>query len=145
MYAASTATARFLKGPFTVTVTGTGSGGSGTVESQSGLTPSIACAITNGDRRLNRLQGHRIRPTLRSGSPRRRLGGSTTTGWSAPCTNSGSGPCQFDVIQNRIITPTFSLSQSLTVTGSGEGSGTVRSQPVSPPAIDCTITAGSAS
>ena len=43
------ATARFLKGPFTLKIAGGGSGtGSGRVRSQTGLSPAINCAITSG-------------------------------------------------------------------------------------------------
>ena len=144
MTAARTASARFLKGPFVVTVTGTGGGGSGTVASQDGLAPSIACVITAGVAASSGCSAtYPANTSLRlTATP---ASGSSLIGWSAPCQNSGTGACQFDVIQPRTITPSLSLSQTLTVTGSGDGAGTVRSQTGLAPAVDCTITAGATS
>jgi hypothetical protein len=139
-------TARFMKGPFTVKVAGGGSGtGSGTVRSQSGLSPAINCTITNGTAGAT---GCQVKypantPLVLTAEPAQ---GQSFIGWGETCT--GTGTCDVPVTQFRDVIAAFGAAQaeqySLTVQGSGAGTGTVTSQQGLSPAINCEITGGQA-
>jgi phospholipase C len=60
---------------------------------------------------------------------------STFAGWSGGC--AGTGTCAVDVKQNSSVTATFVTSDSVSVTVSGTGGGTVIS---TPPGINCSTT-----
>ncbi|MEZ4398852.1 MAG: hypothetical protein R3B06_02445 [Kofleriaceae bacterium] len=53
--------------------------------------------------------------------------GSTFAGWSGAC--SGTGPCALTVDGDRAVTATFAVADTLVVTRSGAGTGTVTSSP----------------
>ena len=113
MSQARTAEARFLKGPFKITIAGGGTA-SGRVRTQSGLAPGIDCAITNGVAGATGCSATYPANTslTLTATP---SGSNRFTGWSAPC--SGTGTCQYKVIQGRTITAAF-----------GAGSGGVATQ-----------------
>jgi hypothetical protein len=97
--------AKFLKGPFTIKiVSGTVGVGSGTVKTQAGLTPAINCVITNGvpasigcSARYPAYTALTLTATPTDG-----FGFSA---WGAPC--SGTGPCQYTVLQSLSISAKF--------------------------------------
>ena len=100
------ATARFLKGPFTLKIAGGGSGtGSGRVRSQTGLSPAINCAITSGAAAASGCSasypaGTAVTLTATATT------GHTFAGWSTPC--AGSGNCQLTVRDPRTVFVAFS-------------------------------------
>jgi len=73
--------------------------------------------------------------------------GSAFAGWSGACSGTGA-TCKVTMTQARNVQASFSggglPSFTLNIAGTGTGSGTVRSQTGLTPAINCTITAGSA-
>jgi hypothetical protein len=88
---------------FAVNVTGAGSG-NGTVTSQTGLTPAIACTITNGTPTgacsQTYLLGTTVVLTATAASNH------TFDNWSGDCT--GTGTCSLSVTANRSVTANFS-------------------------------------
>src|SRR4051794_40241005 len=106
MNANQAATARFLKGPFTLKIAGGGSGtGSGRVRSQTGLSPAINCAITSGAAAASGCSasypaGTAVTLTAAATT------GQTFAGWSTPC--AGSGSCQLTVRDPRTVFVAFS-------------------------------------
>ena len=138
---ARSVTASFAPPPFTLTVAG-GGAGNGAVTSQTGLTPAINCTITGGTAGAtgcsgNYTSGTQVTLTAAAAT------GHTFSGWSGACT--GTGPCQVTMDQARSVTASFALPPStLTVAGGGAGNGTVTSQTGLTPAINCSITAGTA-
>ena len=98
-----TVDARFLQGPFRVTI-GAGVGtGSGRVTSQAGLTPVIDCVITNGAPAATGCSARYPAYTALVLTAAPAAGHSFT--WGPPC--SGSGTCQYSVIQGRTINAVF--------------------------------------
>ncbi len=100
-------TARFLKGPFTVRVAaGTGTG-SGTVTTQAGLTPAIACVITDGTPAATGCAAKYPAYTevVLTATPAAGFGFS---GWGAPC--SGTDPCRYVAIGPVTIAAAFAPS-----------------------------------
>ena len=99
-----TVEARFLEGPFRITISGGGGSGSGRVTSQSGLTPAINCVIINGTPAATGCSARYPANTalVLTGAP---AAGHTFT-WGPPC--SGTGTCQYTVIQARAINAVFS-------------------------------------
>lgn len=99
-----TVNARFLKGPFKVSISGGVGTGSGRVTSQAGLTPVIDCAITNGTPAATGCSAKYPGNTalVLTATP---AAGHTFT-WGPPC--SGTGTCQYTVIQARTINAVFS-------------------------------------
>jgi hypothetical protein len=94
--------ARFLKGPFTITISS--GGGSGTVKSQAALTPQINCVITNGTPAAtgcSKSYPANTKLTL-TASP---AAGFVFDGWREP--GCGTGNCEITVIQNRTIPASF--------------------------------------
>ncbi len=73
--------------------------------------------------------------------------GSAFAGWSGACTGTGA-TCKVTMTNARNVQASFSggglPSFTLNIAGDGTGSGTVRSQTGLTPAINCTITAGTA-
>ena len=89
---------------FVLNVTG-GGDGSGTVASQAGLTPAIACTIASGGAvgagcTGTYLQGASVTLTATSSN------GNSFDGWSGDC--SGTGTCALTLSANRSATATFS-------------------------------------
>jgi hypothetical protein len=138
---------RAAKIPRLLTVTGGGTG-SGTVTAPNyGETPSLNCVITGGtlgpeDCALSYGWKTQVQLTATPDSP-----GSTFTGWSGAC--SGTAPtCKVVMTQSRSVQANFAgqgtPSFTLNVSGDGDGDGTVTSQAGLTPAINCTVTAGTA-
>jgi hypothetical protein len=105
-----TADARFLKGPFKITINGGVGTGNGRVTSQAGLSPVINCLITNGRPADTGCSARYPANTALVLTAAPAAGNSFT--WGPPC--SGSGTCQYSVIQARGISAVF------TPGGSGE-------------------------
>jgi galactose oxidase-like protein/List-Bact-rpt repeat protein len=139
---------RVSKIPRLLTVTGGGTGGGTVTAPNYGETPSMACVITNGTAGPTEScalsYGWKTQVQLTATAD---PGGSTFTGWTGAC--SGTAPtCKVVMTQSRSVqasfagqgTPTFTLN----VSGDGDGNGTVTSQVNLTPAINCTVTAGSA-
>jgi hypothetical protein len=127
MTADRTVQARFLKGPFTIKISGGTTGaGSGTVKSQTGLTPAINCVITNGVAAATGCSATYPAYTLLTLTATAATG-NAFTGWGTPC--SGTGTCQYTVIQSLTIAATFASSGSSTAATKGKW-GSVFSTPV---------------
>jgi hypothetical protein len=135
-----------LKLPRTLTVTGGGTGGGTVTAPGYGEVGALDCVITNGTASPESCvdsYGWKTQVQLTAKPD----AGSTFTGWSGACTGTGT-TCKAVMTQSRSVkasfagqgTPSFRLS----VSGGGDGSGTVRSQSGLTPAINCTITSGSA-
>jgi hypothetical protein len=105
MNSAKTISARFLKGPFTVSISsGVPGGGSGTVKSQAGLTPQINCVITNGTPAAtgcSKTYPANTKLTLTATA----ADGFVFDGWREP--GCGTGSCEIVIIQNRTIAAPF--------------------------------------
>lgn len=137
---------RAAKIPRLLTVTGGGNGGGTVTAPNYGETPSMACVITNGTAGPENCAlsyGWKTQVTLQATPD----DGSSFTGWSGACT--GTAPtCKVNMTRSREVrasfagqgTPTFTLN----VSGGGNGNGTVTSQAGLTPAINCSVTAGSA-
>jgi hypothetical protein len=138
---------RAAKIPRLLTVTGGGAGGGTVTAPNYGETPSLDCGITNGTvgptETCALSYGWKTQVQLQATAD----SGSTFTGWSGAC--SGTAPtCKVVMTQSRSVqasfagqgTPTFTLN----VSGDGNGNGTVTSQAPLTPAINCTVTAGTA-
>ena len=115
-----TATARFIKGPFTVKVSGGGTGvGNGTVRSQAGLVPAISCVITNGVPAATGCSGKYPAYTevVLTATP---AAGHIFSGWGAPC--SGTGTCRYVAVQTVTIPARFAVGTSSTAATEGRWS-----------------------
>ena len=112
-----TADARFSKGPFKLTIAGGSGTGSGTVKSQSGLTPAINCTITNG---VAAATGCSVSYPANTNVvlTATAAAGSSFNTWGPPC--SGSGTCQYTIIQARTINAIFASTGSDPVATKGE-------------------------
>jgi hypothetical protein len=124
----------------TLTISGGGTGNGTVTSSPAGIT----CTITNGVAGASGCSaqfGTTVTVTLTA----KAKSGSSFVGWLGACT--GLTACQPVMSQNRAVTARF-LKGPFTLKvaggGSGTGSGRVRSQTGLSPAIDCTITSGTA-
>jgi hypothetical protein len=96
--------ARFLKGPFTISISSGTTGGSGTVKSQAGLTPQINCVITNGTPAAtgcSKSYPANTKLVLTATAAT----GFVFDGWREP--GCGTGSCEIAVIQSRTIPAPF--------------------------------------
>jgi hypothetical protein len=100
--------AKFLEGPFRIRISGGVGTGSGRIKSQAGLTPAINCLITNGTPAASGCSATYPAYTQLVLSATPATGHSFT--WGPPC--SGTGTCQFTVLQARIVTAVFSPPSS---------------------------------
>jgi hypothetical protein len=89
---------------FQLNVTG-GGNGSGTVTSQAGLSPAIACALDGGGTSTGTCSGSYPSPTSVTLTAAA-AAGHTFTGWSGDC--SGGGTCTLALSANRSATANFS-------------------------------------
>ena len=121
-----TVDARFLKGPFTMKIAGGGTG-SGRVATQSGLTPALDCVITNGTAAPTGCSAtYPANTTLTlTATP---SASASFTGWADPC--SGTGTCQYKVIQGRTITAGFGTGTSPSVNATQGKWGTEFATPI---------------
>ena len=101
--------ARFLEGPFKIRISGGVGSGSGKVTSQPGLTPAINCAITSGTPAATGCSARYPANTalVLTAAP---AAGNIFTSWGLPC--SGTGTCQYTVIQARTINAVFTSGGS---------------------------------
>ena len=115
MNADKSLTANFAVASFTLTVTKLGAG-SGTVTSApAGISCGTTCAASY-------VVGSSITLTATPAQ------GSTFAGWTGPCT--GTGTCVVSIDQAKGVTANFALaSNTLTVSTSGTGSGSISSSP----------------
>jgi uncharacterized repeat protein (TIGR02543 family) len=132
--------------PRTLTVTGGGTGGGTVTAPAYGETAELACVITNGTASPESCVGSygwKTSVTLTVAADP----GSRFTGWSGACTGTAT-TCRLTMTQSRSVKASFSGSSvpkyTLNVTGAGTGSGTVTSQTGLSPAINCSISAGTA-
>jgi Tol biopolymer transport system component len=114
-------TAAFELAPKTLTVNRSGTGAGTVTSAPAGIDCGADCseAYTHGI----------LVALSASAAP-----GSVFTGWSGAC--AGTGPCQVTLDTARSVTASFGGPQTLTVTRSGIGTGTVTS---SPAGIDCGV------
>ena len=113
------------------TITGAGNGSGTIVVNEADASCTIVAGQTSGT--CTPLRPHGSQLTLSPGANP----GSSFVGWSGACT--GTGNCVLTMDQDRTVTATFNLvPRNLTVSGAGNGTGTVTSSPVG---INCTLTA----
>jgi hypothetical protein len=138
---------RQVKIPRVLTVSGGGTGGGKVTAPVYGETAAIDCVITNGTagptEQCTMAYGWKTQVQLHAlPDP-----GSSFTGWSGACTGTAT-TCKVVMTQSRSVKASFAgqstPSFTLNVSGSGDGSGAVTSQSGLTPAVNCTITAGSA-
>ena len=133
-------TAGFDLATFTLRVSGAGTG-SGSISSQAGLTPAIACGSAagkvSGNCSATYLAGTVV--TL-SATP---SVGSVFDGWGGAC--SGATVCSVTVSQARSVTARFvTRNFALTLSASGDGGGTITSGQGVSPELSCRASAGAA-
>ena len=130
----------------TLTITGGGTGFGAVTVPGYGENPPVQCDVDAGvtvPSACTRTYLHKTQIEL-TATPD---AGSTFSGWSGAC--SGTSPvCRLTMNESRNVRASFTGSApatyTLTVTGSGTGSGTVHTQSGLAPAINCTISAGTA-
>lgn len=130
----------------TLTVTGAGTGiGTVTVPNY-GEAGALSCTISGGSAdpiTCTKTYGWKTQVVL-TATPQ---AGSNFGGWSGACTGNAL-TCKLTMIQSRTVTAKFTGTGTptfvLNVSGGGTGSGIVVSQAGLTPAINCTITSGSA-
>lgn len=132
----------------TLTVTGSGTGSGYVTAAQVGEA-TLNCEINAGTYDPNTLgvckQIYGWKSTVVLTATPKPGTASTFTGWSGNCT--GTGTCKVVMTQNRTVGANFSgqgVSYTLTVASAGTGSGTIKSQTGLSPAINCTVTTGTA-
>jgi hypothetical protein len=121
-------TAGFDLATFTLRVTGAGTG-SGSISSQSGLTPAIACGSSAGAVSGNCVATY-LAGTVVTLSATPSIG-SVFDGWGGAC--SGASVCSVTVSQARSVTARFATRNfALTLSASGDGAGTIATGGASP-------------
>ena len=136
-----TVTAGFDLATFTLHVNGAGAG-SGSIASQSGLLPAIACTSAagsvSGACNVTYVAGAVVTLT-----PTPSIG-TVFDGWTGACT--GTGSCTVTMSQARTVTARFvSRSFALDLSGSGGGSGTIATAEGVQPPLSCGVAAGTRS
>jgi hypothetical protein len=136
-----TVTAGFDLATFTLRITGAGAG-SGSIASQPGLTPAIACTSVGGSVSGACTATYTAGTTVTL-TPTPSIG-AAFDGWSGAC--SGTGSCTVTMSQARAVTARFvPRSFALGVTGAGEGAGTVATAGGAQPPLSCAVQAGATS
>jgi hypothetical protein len=136
-----TVTAGFDLATFTLRIDGAGAG-SGSIASQAGLTPAIAC-VSAGGSVSGTCTGGYTAATVVTLTPTPSIG-NVFDGWSGGCT--GSGVCTVTMSQARQVTARFvPRSFALGVTGAGDGTGSVVTAEGVQPPLSCMVQAGTAS
>ena len=130
----------------TLTITGGGNGYGRVTAPPYGEAGDLLCSISGGSADpiyCVKQYGFKTQVVL-TATPE---GGSSFTGWSGACTGT-SLTCKTTMTQVRSVRASFSgtgkPSFVLNVTGGGDGGGRVVSQQGLAPAIDCTVSAGTA-
>ena len=136
-----TVTAGFDLATFPLHVNGAGTG-SGSIASQSGLLPAIACTSAagsvSGACNITYVAGAVVTLT-----PTPSIG-TVFDGWTGACT--GTGSCTVTMSQARTVTARFvSRSFALDLSGSGGGSGTIATAEGVQPPLSCGVAAGTRS
>jgi len=133
-------TAGFDLATFTLRVSGAGTG-SGSVSSQPGLTPAIACGSAAGTV-SGSCTGTYLAGTVVTLTAAPSLG-SVFDGWGGAC--SGADTCSVTLSQARSVTARFvTRSFALTLSASGEGAGTIATGQGASPPLSCEAAAGTA-
>jgi Domain of unknown function (DUF1929)/Divergent InlB B-repeat domain len=134
------------KTPRTLTVTGAGTGSGKVTAPDVGESGALTCSIVHGtydSTACTKSYGWKSTVTL-TATPDP---GSSFAGWTGAC--SGTGTCKVTMVQSHDVKATFNgtgvATYTLGVTGSGTGSGTVKTPTGFSPAINCTITSGTRS
>ena len=135
----TTVTAKFDLTHVPLTINpGAGSSGNGRVTG-GGMDCTLTGAAKTGTCSLNIAIGTVVALTATPGN------GHTFSGWGGGVCTGTTNPCTVTMSGARTVTATFTAGQyTVTVNGTGDGSGRVLSQPGLPTGIDCTITNGSA-
>jgi len=133
------------QGPMGLTITGAGTGSGKVTAPPVADLPGLLCQISAGT--WSPEQCTKMYPNvdiLLTATPDP---GSTFTGWAGACSGT-SATCTVNMTTAKTVKATFDgtspPSFTLNLSGQGDGSGTVKSQTGLTPAIDCTITSGTA-
>jgi hypothetical protein len=133
-----TVTAGFDLATFTLRVSGAGTG-SGSVSSQPGLSPAIACGSSAGTA-SGSCSGTYPAGTVVTLTATPSLG-SVFDGWGGAC--SGASACAVTVSQARSVTARFATqSFALTLSASGAGAGTIATGEGASPPLSCQAVGG---
>jgi len=135
MTQARSVTASFTAQSYTLLVSGSGTGNGTVTSNVGGISCRIVSESTSGTCSATLVRETGVTLTASADN------GHTFTGWSGDCTGTSSS-CTVSMTQARIVTASFLPRYTLSVTGSGTGSGTVTSNVGG---IYCTISSGSTS
>jgi hypothetical protein len=137
----TTVTAGFDIATFALHVNGTGTG-SGSVASQAGLTPAVACISAAGSV-SGACNVTYVAGTVVTLTPTASIG-TVFDGWTGACT--GTGACTVTMSQARSVTARFvNRSFALGLSATGDGGGTIATAEGAQPALSCAAAAGATS